>query len=146
MLIGGAEVLLDSGDEALITGYLWYILKRPHTCYVYGRKAGSPKLIYLHRLLTEAPRGLDVDHINGNGLDNRRSNLRIATRSQNLQNKRSKTPGFKGVRKRDDCVRWEARIGSKTLGMFDIEIDAAKAYDAAAKSLYGEFAKTNFEV
>jgi hypothetical protein len=105
----------------------------------------------LHREIMEAPKGLLVDHRNGNGLDNRRSNLRIATHGENIQNrrkKRSATSRYIGVSFEDRSGKWRARVMYKGkrvwLGRFDSEIDAGKAYDAAANKYYGEFARLNF--
>ncbi len=107
-------------------------------------------MIYMHRLITNAPYGLLVDHINGDCLDNRKANLRLATNAQNNYNKRplnsfSKYKGVFFIRKEK---RWTATIGLNHkkiyLGNFKDEIKAAKAYDTAAKKYYGQFAYLNF--
>ena len=108
------------------------------------------EIVYLHREVMNAPKGRIVDHKNGNSLDNRRANLRLATRSQNCQNsqKRKNTSSrFIGVSFHKLHKKWWAYINFERkripLGYFDNEIDAARAYDAAARKYYGEFAKVN---
>jgi len=112
---------------------------------------GRTKLLNLHREITNAPKGLLVDHLNGDPLDNRKANLRLATQSQNRQNvpKRKNTSSrFIGVCFNKEMKKWRAVINhdkkSIYLGDFKNEIDAARAYDTAARKYYGEFAKLNF--
>jgi hypothetical protein len=112
----------------------------------------SPQGVYLHRFIVDAPHGLQVDHINGDVFDNRRSNLRLCTHGQNQCNRgmtQANTSGFKGVFRATWCKdKWVARIKSggriTHLGSFGTPEDAARAYDAAAKSMHGDFARTNF--
>ena len=102
----------------------------------------------MHREIMNCPKGLEVDHINQNGVDNRRINLRIATATQNRQNtskQKSNTSGYKGVMK--DKTKWRAMIRDNGrrihLGMFDNKIDAAIAYNKAAIKYHKEFACLN---
>ena len=106
----------------------------------------------MHRLVTSAPAGADVDHINGDGLDNRRENLRCATRSQNNANQRCIRAGksrFKGVwMNSNKFKKWTAEIskdGKTVSKTFFSEEEAGNWYDRMANQMFGEFAKTNME-
>lgn len=105
----------------------------------------------MHRLLIYVPPGFEVDHINRNGLDNRRANLRTCTKSENAAN-REKVGGdtsskYKGVHRRADSGKWMARIKvngrRRSLGCFYSEEEAALAYNVAATEEFGEFARVN---
>lgn len=147
-LTNGGEAQIDPGDVEKVSAFCWYGVIRNGVRY--ARIAASGKAVYLHHLILPAVRGMTVDHKNGDGLDNRRSNLRYATHSQNSRNakKRDNLSGYKGVSWHDKANRWHARIWtgekSRHLGLFDFPEDAADAYDTAARELYGEFARVNF--
>ncbi len=104
----------------------------------------------MHRLIVGAKAGISIDHINGNTLDNRKCNLRIATPSQNSMNQRIKehSSHYKGVTWHRQHGKWYAQLKHNQhlnfLGLFLNEEDAARAYDAKAKELFGEFARLNF--
>lgn len=106
----------------------------------------------MHRFILDLKKeDPDVDHKDGNGLNNQRSNLRTATRAQNARNRRIRTDntsGFKGVTWRKDLGKWNAFIEIKTkrihLGYFTDPMEAACAYDMAAVKYFGEFAHCNF--
>ena len=146
-------ILIDEEDFKTISDYEWFVVKEDKTNYATTRvfKNGKPASLLLHRLLIGVP-GLDVDHINHNGLDNRRENLRACSRSQNLMNKRIETGAsskFVGVFYNKINKNWNAYInagGKRTrLGCFKNEHDAAKTRDNAALILHGEFATLNFK-
>lgn len=107
----------------------------------------------MHRLIMGFPEGKYVDHINGNSLDNRKSNLRVCTNSENQRNRYKtirNTSGYKGVRLNTKRNKYDAEIGHHGkhyyLGTFLNPVDAAKAYDEMARKLHGEFAVLNFPV
>jgi len=112
----------------------------------------SKKVLHMHQIILEVPEGMVVDHINIDGMDNRSANLRAATRAQNSRN-RKKFPRpcsskYKGVSWHKNVLKWQAEVMFEKkriyLGYFKNEIDAAKAYDEAAKKYHGEFACLNF--
>ncbi|MDP9317264.1 MAG: AP2 domain-containing protein [Chloroflexota bacterium] len=116
------------------------------------RDTTRPKnTLLMHRVIMSAPADMEVDHCNHNGLDNRRINLRLCTKSQNRGNLVSphmKQSGYKGVFYMPRKRPWKAQIniGQKSvhLGMFATPEEAARAYDEAAKAHFGEFVKLNF--
>lgn len=143
LLTGGKFTKIDDDDLSKLSGNRWY-------CNNHGYAMRcSRKRVSLHRLVMGAPDGFDVDHINGDTLDNRKSNLRICSRSQNMANrktnKNNKT-GYKGVCLDNGRIRAFIKKGGRKmhLGMFGSLESAARAYDAAAMLYFGEYAKTNF--
>ena len=137
------------GDSDLATQYKWYIT--PHG-YAESTSSVDGKKIHLklHRLIIGAKNGQQVDHINGNKLDNRKSNLRICTRSGNSANskiRRNSKTGYKGVHKQTRSGKYEAKImhnqKSIYISQFRTGLEAAMAYDNAALTLFGSFAKLN---
>lgn len=148
----GRVALVDDEDYPLVSPYRWCVREtRPGP----GRGISGPyavmtdsqnRQIRMHHLITGWPK---VDHVNGNGLDNRRSNLRPADDTQNAQNRRRRidaTSRFKGVTLRRE--RWYARITERgrrrLIGPFATDEAAARAYDDAARVAFGEFARLNF--
>lgn len=155
----GYTVLIDSEDAELIAGFNWRPL-RLDKGKVYAHAWRGDLHLYMHRLIMGFPADREVDHINGDGLDNRKDNLRPATHSQNLANtgkprlSRQPTSRFKGVCWDKSRGKWTVFIGTgrtaqtgkrRSLGRFDDETAAARAYDAAAFQQWGEFARLNFE-
>lgn len=151
----GLFALVDEADAELVNQYRWHPLVRESTTYAqaYAQDGGSPRSILMHRLilgLTESSH--EADHINHDGLDNRRGNLRTATRQQNSFNRRANRGSlsrYKGVWRDSRWTKWtaQAKIGGKKyfLGRFDREEDAAKAYDRFVREVYGEHAYLNFQ-
>lgn len=151
----GRVALVDDGDHELVMQYKWYVLERVRPSgTIQGPYAlafpwdGTRQVgIYMHKLITGWPL---TDHINHNGLDNRRANLRPASTGQNLHNARARVgcaSRFKGVDWDSRKRRWRAAITvdgkRRYLGRFVVEEDAARAYDVAAVALSGEFACLN---
>jgi hypothetical protein len=145
-LTQGKKAIIDDQDYEAVSKHKWCV----NTGYASTRT--GDKQVLLHRFILSAPSNMDVDHINMDRLDCRRSNLRVCTRSENMANrppyKNNKT-GFKGVRWMADRNKYRAEIRHQKkqqhLGNFDDPVDAAKAYDKAARELFGDFARTNFK-
>ena len=144
--------LIDDDDYDEVSKYKWYTKKTTNVKYAtrWFIVDNKIKIEYMHRFILKVKNGFDVDHINHNGLDNRKKNLRVCTRSQNNMNSRKRknqTSKYKGVyyNKRDNKWVSQIRHNKKTIcvGCFLNEIDAAKAYNKAAKKYYGEYANLN---
>ena len=154
-LTKGRFALIDSSDLGRVAKYRWYFgsMGNGYAICRVSRPDGKFKNVLLHRFILDAPYGLEVDHINGDSLDNTRKNLRLCTHKQNIRNQRvqtrvGKASRFKGVWM-SKSKRWRAEIcvdGKRLyLGTFDNEEDAARAYDEKAKRHFGEFASPNFK-
>ena len=139
--------LVDDKDYEYLSKFTWQCNKG------YARRSwrenGIVKNQLMHREILKAPVGRQVDHVNGNRLDNRRSNLRLCTAQGNNRNVNSRIgiSGYKGVQWYSKIKKWSAVITvnykHKYLGSFDDPKDAAKAYNKAAIEHFGEFAKIN---
>ena len=140
--------LIDDEDHPKISGYNWSVSEVGVNSYAASRpKEGT---VYMHRVIIGAQKGQEVDHINGNGLDNRKANLRFCTRSQNNQNQRKRpnlTSKYKGVSRHKNAKKWQVHIKGEHrqiwLGNFDTEQEAACVYNNAAIEIFGEFARLN---
>ena len=147
---GKHKILIDDQDWDEASKHKWY-LHRGYTHNTLYARTNTGKYHTLHRLVLKAPKGSMIDHINGNGLDNRRENLRFCTKQQNQANQKQNkgnSSGYKGVAEASNCSKWRAYIRHNYkqihLGNHNTPEEAARAYDAKAKELYGEFARLNF--
>jgi len=148
-LTKGFIAIVDDNDFDFVTQFKWYAKagsgRKGSQFYAHSYAAGK-----MHRLIMACPKGMQVDHINHNPMDNRRSNLRICTLKENLYNRRRKlkeTSRFLGVY--PSLKKWQARIGVDYkviyLGTFETAEEAAKEYDNSAKFYFGEYANLNFK-
>lgn len=142
--------MIDAADLERACQHTWYAFLIRRVWYAATSIPGHPNNTYLHRFIDSTPPGLEVDHRNGDGLDNRRDNLRRATHAQNLANQQlsaANTSGYKGVvyLKRDR--HWAAQTkhhGTPVrLGVYEDKEIAAYAYDLGMITLHGEFARLN---
>ena len=145
-LTGGFYAYVDAADYEWLSRWRWRACSGG-----YAGRYEKGKLIYMHREIMRPPKGKVVDHINGNGFDNTRANMRNTTRKENMHNK-GKHAGtvsiYKGIGRQKRTGRWYARIwfqGERLwLGYFAQEVEAARAYDYKAVEVFGEFARLNF--
>lgn len=139
--------LVVDDDDAHLLDLKWHA-QRGHRV-VYAKRKEDGHVVFIHRVIMQPPDGMTVDHINHDGLDNRRCNLRVCTLAQNLKNKRAAGASpYLGVSWDKSHERWRAQIdsgnGPTTLGRFESEIEAARCYDEYARIYHGEFANVNF--
>ena len=135
--------IVDDADYDKVGHLKWHSRRAGHTCYAFHNERFKREtvVISMHRLLIGSPLIGEIDHINGNGLDNRRENLRIVTHKQNMHNKHHGTSKFVGVSWLQTRNRWYSAIKfngrNRFLGTFKNEIDAAAAYRVASICLFG---------
>ena len=149
LITQGYEAIVDDEDHKNLSQHKWYRIKGG---YAISRIEinGEEKFIYMHREIMKPSDGMEVDHINGKKLDNRRCNLRICERWQNNGNQKKRKGGsskFKGVYRHTQTGKWCAYIHKKDkayyLGCFVNEYEAASAYNEEAKKYFGEYAWLN---
>ncbi len=148
-LTRGYRAVVDVADYGVLAGYKWRVQEKPGGCYAIATVAG--RTVRMHRVIMDCPADMCCDHINHDGLDNRRANLRVCSHAQNAQNQRPRAGGssvYKGVSLDCETRKWHAQIMHKGqnihIGYYDYAADAAIAYDDVAIDLFGEFACLNF--
>lgn len=144
-LSAGFSATVDDEDFGWLCQWKWSYDGHGYAVRHVGQgKEQVEKTLFMHRVILGAVDGKEVDHVNGDGLDNRRINLRLATRSQNLSNRRH----FANAKSKYKGVRFDVRKGKWRLQFgryFETEEEAARAYDRIARLMSAEFAGVNFE-
>jgi hypothetical protein len=150
-LTKGKKALVDDVDYEYLSQWKWHV--GSHGYAVRTSSDASKRKILMHRVIMQTSEKMEADHISGDKLDNRRSNLRHADSSQNKMNKGpqcNNKSGYKGVCWHSQKEKWHAQIKcrdvKKSLGLHLSSEDAARAYDRAAIEYFGEFAYLNFGV
>lgn len=151
-LTQGKVAIVDDADFEELSKYKWCAAKCRHTVYALHRLGQHGYGMLMHRLILDASPDKHVDHKDGDGLNNRRENIRLCSARQNSQARKIKTVGttsrFRGVSWDKTNLLWKSEIKSRGknyfLGRFAKEKDAARAYDKKARELFGEYAAPNF--
>jgi hypothetical protein len=143
-------ILVDDEDYDFLNQWKWYFNNGYAIRLIWNHKSKKIEHIYMHRVILNTGIGMDTDHLNHNGLDNRKANLRVATRSQNQANRvisKNNTSGYKGVIWNKQKNKWQAQIKInrklKVLGFYQSSKNAALAYNIATVGYFGKFSKTN---
>jgi len=153
-LTHGQFAVIDAEDYFRVSQYNWRCTQDGNRYYAFTviSLKGRKRKIFMHRFILNAPRHKLVDHIDGNGLNNRKANLRLCNHTQNARNRRPNSgchSKYKGVNWQEGNKKWYAAITKSYerihIGCFDNEIEAARAYDKKAKEFFGEFAYLNFK-
>jgi hypothetical protein len=149
------KVALVDDEDAHLAEFKWHACRIKRNWYAYRNvrlPSGRGTTQKMHRVILDPGHGRQVDHVNGDGLDNRRANLRPATNAENTRCGRmrsSNTSGYRGVVWAKWAGRWRAQITVDgrliSLGYFADPVDAARAYDAAAVKHFGAFARPNLQ-
>jgi hypothetical protein len=146
-LTRGRFALVSKDDYESVRHFVWTYATCGYAYRSVFKPDGSKTVLYMHKQLLPVPNGFEVDHRNGNTLDNRRRNLRKATRLQNTRNKRryGASSRFKGVRPQPKSKKWVASIEGRYIGIFETEEEAAHAYDERAFAIDSRFYRLNFK-
>lgn len=146
-LTRGKIALVDDIDYEYLSGFKWFYNGR----YAVRQNTidnGGQRIVFMHRVIMKTPKGMETDHIDGNGLNNCRNNLRICTKSENMHNtglRHTNTSGYKGVSAAFGKWKSQIRVNGKKiyLGLFSTPEEAYKAHNDYAKDNYGEFIREN---
>lgn len=145
----GERVMFDACDSHLVRARRWRrSMPTQGRDLVYARSSSVKYPVFMHRLIMNSKKGELIDHIDGNGLNNCRSNLRVCSHAENIRNRKThknNKSGYKGVCR--DKTRWRSRIAINgkviPLGGYRTALEAAQAYNDAAPRFHGEFARLN---
>lgn len=155
-LTKGETAIVDADDYDRVSIYRWHVSRNSRIHYArrsgVDPKTGKKTTQYLHRFILDYHGQSQIDHIDNDGLNCRKYNLRVATVSQNQMNRYSRnknnTSGYKGISWHAGAGRWRARVHingrRKHIGFFGSPEAAAKAYDTVIKEMHGDFARLNF--
>ncbi len=142
--------IIDDSDALTVLRHKWHYVNGYATTAIYRPETQSQQTLSMHRMIMGSPTGLEVDHINGDRLDNRRENLRVCSHANNASSKRrglNNTSRYKGVAWVKSRAKWMAYIQPKgrliNLGYYKNRHDAALAYNRAAQKWFGEYAMLN---
>ena len=149
--MSGKPAIVDPDDYDKLAADKWHLFENRNMNNFYAARTEYRRNVFMHRRIMNAPKDALVDHINRNGLDNRKKNLRIVTNQQNCWNSdrgiNTGSSKYKGVRRDKRYGTWSARIRHNGtyvhLGTFSTEIEAARAFDNAAQLLRGQYAVLN---
>lgn len=149
-LSGGPYVCIIDAEDAADIGWHNWRAAVSTSGNIYAERSGKGVFESVHRVVMGAPKGVEVDHRDGVGLNNMKANLRLATTQQNRANMRRRMStnksGYKGVHFNKNQQKYAVHVGYRYIGMFDDIDDAVAAYDRVAKETYGEFAATSSEM
>ena len=152
-LTQGKVAIVDDEDYDYLMQWKWYVCNKRYKFYAVRNipiSNNKQTIISMHRLIMKPDKGMVIDHLDGNPLNNQKNNLRICTHSDNMRNCKisiKNTSGYKGVSflKKKNTYKSAIKFNKKTiyLGLFTNPVDAARAYNAAALKYHGEFAHLN---
>lgn len=146
-LTQGKYAIVDDSDFAELSKFKWYF--RNGYAVRTMQKGGKKKTVRMHRIIVKTPIGMDTDHINRDKLDNRRNNLRICSRAENVANsfRSDNTSGFRGIWFNKRLKKWQAGLNKSGkhiyVGIFKNINEAVSAYNKVAVKYFGEFIKPN---